>query len=220
MDTIDILKSSELFKELDEETLKTLAGLATKKVLLKKNLVIGAGDTSSALYLIKSGKVDVMVTHDDAKEMILSTLQAGDHFGELSLLDGEPRSVNIVTQGRCEFIIIHQADFYALLKAHPSLAISVIKYLCKRVRTITHTAEDLALLDAYGRLVKLLDKLAEPEENGKRVIADALTHHDLAVRIGSGREMVTRILSELEKGQYISITNKKITLNRKLPASR
>lgn len=217
MDTIELLKRSELFKELDDDALATLGRFATKKTMLKKTLVMSVGDTSSALYLIKSGKVDVLITNDDGREMILSTLHAGDHFGELALLDGEPRSVNVMTQDKCEFIIIHQADFYALLKQHASVAISVIKYLCKRVRTITKTAEDLALLDAYDRLVKLLDNLASPEEQGKRMIADILTHNEIAVRIGSGREMVTRMLRRLEKGQYITITDKIITLNRALP---
>lgn len=151
--------------------------------------------------------------------MILSTLQQGDHFGELSLLDEDPRSANIITVEKCEFIIIQRADFYAFLKQHASIAISVIKYLCQRVRFITNIAQGLALLDVYGRLVKLLDSLAESGENGQKVIALPLTHKDIALRIGSSREMISRILSELEKGQYLTITNKLITINRKLPSA-
>ncbi|NOT85128.1 MAG: Crp/Fnr family transcriptional regulator [Methylococcaceae bacterium] len=219
MDTIDILKNNELFNELTHDELQTLAELTLKRTVPKNTLVIGLGDTSNSLYLIKSGKVNVTVTNEEGKEMILSTLQPGDHFGELALLDEDPRSANIITVEKCEFIIIHRADFYAFLKQHASIAIGVIKYLCQRVRFITNIAQGLALLDVYGRLVKLLDGLAESGENGQRVITLPLTHKDIALRIGSSREMITRIISELEKGGYLAITNKIITLNRKLPSA-
>lgn len=219
MDTIDILKNNELFKTLAHEELQSLVSLTSTRTVLKNTLVIGAGDTSSSMYLIKSGTVNVTVTNDDGKEMILSTLLPGDHFGELALLDEDPRSANIITLEKCEFIIIHRADFYAFLTQHASIAISVIKYLCKRVRFITNIAQGLALLDVYGRLAKLLDSLAGAEAQGERVIALPLTHKDIALRIGSSREMITRIFIELEKGGYISVNNKIITLHRKLPSA-
>jgi CRP/FNR family transcriptional regulator, cyclic AMP receptor protein len=219
MDTIDILKNNELFKALALEELTILAELTTQRTVPKNTLVIGTGDTSSSMYIIKSGTVNVTVTNEEGKEMILSTLRSGDHFGELSLLDEDPRSANIVTLEKCEFIIIHRADFYAFLTQHASIAISVIKYLCKRVRFITNIAQGLALLDVYGRLAKLLDSMAEPTADGQRMIALPLTHKDIALRIGSSREMITRIFIELEKGEYLSVTNKIITLHRKLPSA-
>ena len=220
MDTIDILKNSELFKTLTHDELNTLAALSIKRTVPKNTLVIGEGDISNSLYLIKSGKVNVTVSNEDGREMILSTLQSGDHFGELALLDEDCRSASIITVEKCEFIIIHQADFYVLLQEHWSIAINVIKYLCKRVRFITQTAQGLALLDVYGRLVKLLYSLATPGDNGELIISLALTHKDIALRIGASREMISRILGELEKGDYLNVTNKIITINKKLPPAR
>jgi CRP/FNR family cyclic AMP-dependent transcriptional regulator len=219
MDTIDILKNSELFKALTADELTLLAAFTSKKTVLKNTLVISEGDTTNSLYLIKSGTVNVTVGNDAGKEMILATLQSGDHFGELSLLDEEPRSANIIATEKCEFIIIHQADFYALLRQHSSIAISVIKYLCKRVRFLTHTAQGLALLDVYGRLVKLLYALAIPDDNGQLVVPLALTHKDIALRVSASREMISRIFGELEKGGYLSVSSKIITIHRKLPAA-
>jgi CRP/FNR family transcriptional regulator, cyclic AMP receptor protein len=219
METIDILKNNDLFKGLDHEALTGLATLTLKRTVLKNIPVILEGDLSTSMYLIKSGRVNVKVTNDEQKEMILTTLRPGDHFGELSLLDGGARSTSVITLEKCEFIVITREHFYAFLHQHPDIAISVIKYLCQRVRTITSVAQDLALLDVYGRLTKLLDNLAEPEENGQRVISLPLTHNDIAERGGASREMITRILNGLSDGNYLSISNKIITLNRRLPAA-
>ena len=219
METIDILKSNELFKGLEENELSIVAERTTKKTVLKNTLVISEGDMSNSMYLIKEGKVNVTVTNEEGREMILSTLQLGDNFGELSLLDNDSRSANVITLEKCVFIVLHQADFYKLLKQNPTIAICVIKYLCQRVRFITNIAQSLALLDVYGRLVKLLHSLSAPGENGQLVISLPLTHKDIASRVGSSREMISRILSELEKGQYLTIKNKIITINKKLPSA-
>lgn len=223
METIDVLRISKLFNGLGDDELTMLAQLTSKRTVQKNTQVIGLGDISNALYLIKSGTVKVVVTNYanvEQKEIILSTLQPGDHFGELSLLDGKPRSANIVTLEKCEFIVIHQADFYDFLRLHSTVAIGVIKHLCERVRSLTNKVEDLVVLDVYGRLVKLLDSLAEQEENGRRVVSLPLTQNDIGLRVGASREMISRILSELEKGGYLTINNKIITLNRKLPPAR
>ncbi len=217
METIEVLKNNELFKELDESELQHVAALVTHKTVLKNTLVISEGDMSTSMYLIKKGKVNVLVANEEGKEMLLSTLLEGDHFGELALLDESPRSANVMTLEKCEFMILHRADFYELLQQHSSIAIRIIKYLCQRVRFITNIAQGLALLDVYGRLVKLLNSLAEPGPDGRLTINIPLTHKDIALRGGSSREMISRIFGELERGQYLSVEHKFITINKKLP---
>lgn len=219
MNTIDILRSNELFKNLDEAELKSLAGLTNKRTVPKNTLVISEGDISSSMYLISQGKVNVTVGNEEGKEMILTTLQVGDHFGELALIDDEPRSANVIAVEKCEFIVLHRAEFVHLLKQNSRLAIEVIKFLCHRIRFITSIAQGLALLDVYGRLSKLLYSLAEPGENGLLQIKHPLTHKDIALRIGSSREMISRIISELEKGRYLTVDHKVITINQKLPSA-
>lgn len=220
METLEILKNNELFSELEEEELLALAKLAKKRTVPKNTLVISEGDTASSLFIIKEGRVNVTLSNEQGKEIILSTLLPGDHFGELSLLDGEPRSANVIAVEKCEFLILNKHDFYPLLEQHVSIAIGIIKYLCHRVRLITNIAEGLALTDVYGRLVKLLMDLAEPDEKtGKLVIDLPLTHKEISMRVGSSREMISRIMSELEKGHYLSTENKRITINKKLPVA-
>ncbi|MEE9354026.1 MAG: Crp/Fnr family transcriptional regulator [Methylococcaceae bacterium] len=217
MDLIAILKNVDLFSGLDKTQLLTLADLTKKRTVPKNTLVISEGDTSSSLFIIKTGSVNVMLTNEHGKEIILSTLRQGDYFGELSLFDEEPRSANVITAEKCEFLTLNKQDFLPMLEKYPSMAIAAIKYLCHRVRLVTNIAEGLALTDVYGRLVKLLNDLAVADESGRLIIKYSLTHKEIAMRVGSSREMVSRILSELEKGAYISIEHKKITLNKKLP---
>lgn len=214
---IEILRNNGLFSELSDEELSSLANLTQTRTFLKNSLILCEGDSSNAMYIIQKGKVNITVTNEDGKEMILSTLQAGDNFGELSLLDEAPRSANAVALEKCELIVLHKAEFIQLLKQNSEIALAIMRYLCERVRFLTNLAQGLALLDVYGRLVKLLQSLAEPDQEGKLVVTMPLTHKDIAMRVGSSREMISRILSELEKGQYISCANKHITINKKLP---
>ncbi len=216
---IDILENNEVFKGLSGDDLEMVADLAVSKTVPKNTLLINEGDDSSTMYIIKAGKVNVTLSSEDGKEIILGTLCQGDHFGEISLLDGKPRSANIITLEKCELIVLYKTGFYDLLLDKPLIAMGIIEYLCRRIRLITNSVQGLALLDVYGRLVKLLTDLSEPDENGERVVKLPLTHKDIAMRIGSSREMISRIVSELEKGEYLSVNNKVITIKKKLPSA-
>lgn len=217
METIDVLRINQLFRDLDEPELRIVAGLASQKVAPKNTLLISEGDDTSTMYLIKEGKVKVSVTSEDGKELILGTLQQGDNFGELSLLDDQHRSATVSTLEKCVFITLQKADFYELLLQNPLVSICVIKYLCQRVRHLTEVAQHLALTDVYGRLVKLLHDLSVSNENGKFIVPIPLTHQEIASRVGCGREMITSILKGLKKGGYLTIVDKIITINKKLP---
>ena len=217
MDTIEILKKNDLFKQLDETELQAVAELTKTRKVAINTFVINEGDDDSSMYIIKEGTVNVMLANDEGKEMILTTLKAGDQFGELSLLDAEPRSANVISNQKCEFLVIHKEPFYRLLKQNSAIAVNIIKYLCAKVRLITYLAQGLALMDVYGRLVKLLLDLSEENEAGDQVVTVPLTHKDIALRVGSSREMISRILKELETGQYLTIENKIIKINKKLP---
>ncbi len=217
METIEILKKNDLFKDLDEADLHAIAELTKTRKVAKNTYVINEGDEDSTMYIIKQGTVNVMVANDEGKEMILTTLKPGDQFGELSLLDAEPRSANVISNEKCEFLLIHKAPFYKLLEENSAIAISIIKYLCNKVRLITYLAQGLALMDVYGRLVKLLLDLSEINEEGEQVVTIPLTHKDIALRVGSSREMISRILKELETGNYLTIEHKIIKINKKLP---
>ena len=217
METIDALRGNLLFRELGETELKIVAGLTNQKAVPKNTIVISEGDNTRTMYIIKAGKAKVYVTSEDGKELILATLQPGDNFGELSLLDDQHRSANVTTLEPCVFITLQKTDFSELLLQNPLVSVCVIKYLCQRIRHLTEVAQQLALTDVYGRLIKLLHNLSVPDENGKFVVPIPLSHQDIASRVGCGREMITNILKGLKKGGYLTVTDKIITINKKLP---
>jgi CRP/FNR family cyclic AMP-dependent transcriptional regulator len=218
MENIDALKKNCLFKGLEDNELMLLANLTRQKNVTKNTFVIKEGECASEMYLIKKGKAIVMLNNDKGKEMVLSKLEAGDIFGELALLDDTPRSANVVTQEDCELLILRKADFFDVLNKNPKVAIQVIRYLCQKLRLTNSVAQSYALMDVYERLRKFLYDMAMPDEEGSLVVSN-LAHKDIAFQVCTGREVISRMLSLLEKEGYIKVEKKTIILLKELPTS-
>ncbi len=212
---IEALRAVSLFENLDDADLEALAAAAVVRSYPRHTVVVSEGDRSDALYLILSGRVKVYVQGEDAHELVLSTQGPGDYFGEMVLDDG-PRSASVMTLEPCRLAMLTRERFRAHLAGHPDVAIAVIKNLIRRCRTLTDTARDLALLDVYGRLAKLLLSLAH-EEDGRLVVSEHLTKQAMGERIGASREMVSRILKDLATGGYVSEQDGRLIIHRKPP---
>lgn len=205
-----------VFGNLDEASAKKLFKEIQRRSYPKNSFVINTGDNSDCFYIILSGKVKIVIPDEDGKEVILSMLGAGDHFGEFSLIDGQPRSASVVTMEESTLLIVARNRFRECLAENPDIAERIMISLTQRLRNADRTIEGLALHDVYSRLARTLSELAT-EQDGKRVLPQRLTHQDLANMIGASREMITRILRDLAAGGYISIENREITLLKKLP---
>jgi len=205
------------FFYLDESGLRALAPHGAVRSFAKNAIVVNEGDATDSLYVVLSGRVKAFVSGEDGREVVLSTAGAGEYFGEL-VLDGGPRSASIMTLEPCRFFVIPRGDVEGLLERSPAFARDLIYALIGRVRTLTGKVFDLALKDVYGRFVRFIDETAI-EQEGKRVVAERLTQHDIAARIGGSREMVSRIVKDLTAGGYISIDAKQITVHKKLPSN-
>jgi CRP/FNR family cyclic AMP-dependent transcriptional regulator len=205
------------FAALDEQALRALSPGGAVRAYAKNVVVVSEGDVTDALYVILSGRVKVFVTDEQGKEVVISTIPAGDYFGEL-VLDGGPRSASIMALEPCRFFVIPQADVERMLGANPAFAQDLIRKLIGKVRSLTSRVRDLAMKDVYSRLVRFLEENAV-EQGGRRVVAERFTQSDIAARIGGSREMVSRILRDLAAGGYVSVESKIITLERKLPPS-
>lgn len=205
-----------LFTALDEEQLSAIANMATTRSLPANSIVVNEGDQTNSLYIINSGKVKIFLADEHGKEVMLGIAGAGEYFGEM-VLDGGPRSASVMTIEASKFSIIQKADLEKYLQAEPAVALSIITHLISRIRTLTDNVKSLALLDVYGRFRKLLLDLAA-EEGGKMVIKEKLTQKDMANRVGSSREMISRILRELTVGGYIEINQKQISILKTLPS--
>jgi CRP/FNR family cyclic AMP-dependent transcriptional regulator len=215
--TADRLKSIFLFSNLSDEDRALLVSAQMLRKFQKNVIVLHEGDQSNALYFIESGQVKVSKINEEGKEVVLSILSEGEHFGEMSLIDDEPRSASIITKTNCEFAMIRKQDFEQVLDANPQLALAMMRSLCQRLRAADRSIESLALMDVYGRIARLLLDSAV-EQDGKQIVPGKLTHKDIAQMVGSSREMVSRIFKDLSDGGYISKLPDGIAINTTLPA--
>jgi CRP/FNR family cyclic AMP-dependent transcriptional regulator len=218
MEAVELLKKNELFKVLENAELINLAEKTITKHYPKNSTVINIGDDSSSVYLVKEGKLKVMVSDEKGKEFTFSTLIDGDLFGELSLLDNKPRSANVVAVDKCTLIILPKKDFLELIEKNPKFAMQVIRFLCQKIRFTNAITQSVAQMDVYERLRSYLYSFTVSiEEGGNGILPIALTHREIASHISSGREAVSKLLKVLEKSGYLSTDKKVITIHKKLP---
>lgn len=183
----------------------------------KGTLLIEEGDQGDAVFLILSGRVRVFATDEDGREFTYTILAAGDYFGEMSL-DGGVRSASVITTEATECAVLGKADMRAHIAADPDFAFDLLTTVIRRARDATRAARGLALGGGvYGRLVAFLDLAARAQADGTRIIDEVLTQQEVASRIGSSREMVSRIMKDLVAGGYIAVRNRQWVVLKKLP---
>ena len=213
--TVDLLKGVELFSELNEEQLGMIANLVIVKNFNRDETVVLEGDDSvQALYLIATGSVQVYMTGIDGRETILSFLERGDFFGEMSLIDGEPRSASVRTVTDAKLLVIHRESFLSLLRKTPEIAMSLMSELCKRLRKANRQIGSLSTMSVSGRVAGTLLNLMQERgvrihtDNGNMVtvIHNRPTQQQLADMSGTTRETVSRICSLLVRTNAIAMT--------------
>ena len=210
-----MLENVPLFTGLPGDALAEIEQHGSVKSYKKHTIVISQDDESYSLYVILSGSVKVYVSGEDGREAILNHQQAGDYFGDLALIDQQPRVASVMTMEPSTFMVISREDFLACLSKNPEIAINLIKPMTSRIRMLAKNVSSLALLDVYGRVARTL--LDESEQQGDIFITEKLTQQEIADMVGASRAMVSRILKDLKEGGYISIENKRITIHQKLP---
>jgi CRP/FNR family cyclic AMP-dependent transcriptional regulator len=182
----------------------------------KNAVIVMEGDDTDSLYVLVSGRVRAYVSAADGRELEINRMGPGEYFGEVTL-DGGPRSASVSAVEDCRCAIVHRAELNQLLAEIPELAQHMIRKLAHRVRALTESMRDLALMDVYGRVARLLLDLAEAVD-GKLVIPEKLTQKDIAQRVGCSREMISRIFSDLSAGGYVSREGSTIVISKKPPA--
>jgi len=211
-----MLRNVSLFSGLPEESVKAVSALATTRTYPKNTIIISEGDDSDSLYAVLSGKVKVYLSDDEGKEIIINIHGPGDYFGEMALLDDKPRSASVMTLEESKLAVLSKTAFEDCLSKNPQISLPIIRGMSKRLRNLTENVKSLALMDVYGRVARTLLDMAEPKGEAL-VINQRLTQREIASMVGASREMVSRILKDLSVGGYITIENKKITINEKLP---
>ena len=210
-----MLEQVTLFSRLSEEELSEIEQQTVRKHYRARTVIIEHGDDASNLYFLLQGRVKIFVLGEDSREIVLGEKGPGGYVGELALLGGGKRTASVATLEDSEFLVLTRHSFDRFLQARPSIALALLRDLAKKVRVLSDDLSDFALLDVYGRIVKLLRRSAT-EEAGQ-MITSPMTHQDIANRVASSREMVSKILKDLRVGGYIEVVKKRIILREELP---
>ncbi|MFA6450673.1 MAG: Crp/Fnr family transcriptional regulator [bacterium] len=206
--TNEALKKVPLFSNLSASELESLSKEASIREYEKNETIIHKQDEGDSFFSLVSGRVKVVLTDDEGKEFIVGILQPLEFFGEMALLDGEPRSASVVAIEKTEVIVLKREDFLRQFTTNPEMAKKVIAVLGKRLRHANEHIESLVFLDVCGRLARVLLDLAA--ETGKEMddgIEFTVSHSrtELANLVGTTRETLTRALKTLETMSYIRI---------------
>jgi CRP/FNR family cyclic AMP-dependent transcriptional regulator len=196
---------------------RELARRGQVRSMARNTVFINEGDHSDSLFVIISGRVKVFVADADGREMVLDIHGPGDYVGEMAL-DGRPRAASVMTMEPTVCSVLTRDALRGLITTSPDVAMNLICTLIGRTRVATEKVRDLALMDVYGRVARLLLSLAVEQPDGKWVVPERLTQQDIADRVGASRDMVSRIFKDLTIGGYITVVERQITINRKPPA--
>ncbi|QRN96782.1 Crp/Fnr family transcriptional regulator [Archangium violaceum] len=211
-----LLAQIPMFEHLASEELDNLSALLQQRRYSKGEVIFHQGDVGTALFIVRKGEVAIRLSSAEGKEVILALLGRGDAFGELALLDGEPRSTDAVAREETHLLSLHQEDFRRFLSERPQVAMGLLAVLSQMVRRVTQLVHDSAFLDARARLARVLLDLArtqgQPNAGGGIVIPKQLTQADLANLCGVTRESANKWLRFYAREGLLSYENGQITL--------
>jgi CRP/FNR family cyclic AMP-dependent transcriptional regulator len=215
MDDQELLRTVPIFSELADSDISSLAKLSSRRRYPKDTVVFFENEEGDSFFMILEGRIKVTILGDDGREVILSMLGAGDFFGEMALLDNEPRSATAIAVEETELLSLNRTDFQTVLTDNRSITTALIKILTARLRRANHQISTLALLDVYGRVARVIVDMAREEGRrlrDGRIAFRRATHQEIANRIGTTRETVTRMLKDLERQGLIHIEGKEIVV--------
>lgn len=198
--------------------IRALAGMGVQRRYRRGALLIQEGETGDTLYIVQQGRLRAFLGDGQGKELTLGIYGPGEYVGEMSL-DGGPRSANVEAMEPSTCSVITREVLLDYIGQQPEFALELMGRLIRRARLATESARNVALIDVYGRLVRLLNQLAlDPNAQGERMLGERLTHQAMSQHLACSREMVSRLLRDLETGGYIEVRDRWIWLLKPLPA--
>ncbi len=219
-----LFRGVSIFADVDAASVAALERLAEPRDYPAGAVIVSQEDRGDALYVLVKGKAKVVLYGDSGREIILSIFKSpGDFFGEMSLLDDQPRSATVIADEPSRLLVLSRRDFQAHLERHPRTALRVLQEVSRRLRRADAVIGNLALLDVYGRLAGRLRELAaaEGEETPDGVLVrQRPTQAEIAATIGTSRETVSRALAEFSRRGWLSMAGKRLLLRREFLLSR
>ena len=202
LSNLELIRRVPLFALLTSSQAEAVADAVIKRRFKRGETIVEQGEKTNTLFIILTGRVRVVTSDKRGREVILATLNPGDYIGEMSLIDNEPHSATVRAEVQTDMLILGRAEFARCLPENSSLSYAIMRGLVHRLRAADRQIESLALLDVYGRVARTLLDMSE-EENGVKLIRNKVSRQDLAKVVGASREMVSRVMKDLEDRGFI-----------------
>jgi CRP/FNR family transcriptional regulator, cyclic AMP receptor protein len=215
--SIAVLQSVPVFASMPAARMEALARVCALRQIPRGGVVMREGEHTNAIYFILNGALKVLVSDEDGREVIIAILGRGEMFGEMGVIDDDPRSATVMATQPSDLVVVTKADFQQVLSDNFEVSLAIMRGLAKRLRIADRKIETLALHDVYGRVARLLLDLAE-ESDGQRIIHRRITKQDIAKMIGASREMVSRVMKDLQQQGLVEETDHGIVLHETLDA--
>ncbi|WP_306554102.1 Crp/Fnr family transcriptional regulator [Acidovorax sp.] len=212
LSNLDLLRRVPLFSLLTVAQAEVISGAVIKRRFKRGEALVEQGQKSNALFILLTGRARVMTSDSRGREVILATLAQGDYLGEMSIIDNEPHSATVRAEVQTDVLMLGRAEFARCLTENASMSLVVMRGLVKRLRHADRKIESLALLDVYGRVAHALLDFAVPDAQGQLVIKEKISRQDLAKMVGASREMVSRVMKDLEERGFIEALSSGATL--------
>jgi CRP-like cAMP-binding protein len=213
LDTVSLLRKVSIFEALPNDVLADLATRVRPRLAEAGTIIVSQEELGDALYVIASGRVKVVLYGETGREIILSMLNGGDFFGEMSLLDRQPRSANVVAVDDAELLALDRDAFQNHLASHPSTALGILAEMSRRLRHADEVIGNLALLDVYARVARAIRDLAQKQGEqveGGLLVRERPTQQEMAGLIGTSRETVSRALNDFTRRGLLEMNGKQI----------
>ena len=203
---LELIRRIPLFSMLTASQAESVAQAVVKSRFKRGEAIVEQGKKSDSLAIILTGRARVMTIDKRGREATLATLQPGDYIGEMSLIDNEPHSATVRAQVTTDVLVLGRLEFARCLPENSSVAYAVMMGLVQRLRHANRQIESLALMDVYGRVARALLEFAVLDADGNAVIRNKVSRQDLAKMVGASREMVSRVMKDLQ-GRGFIVTN-------------
>ncbi len=218
MNLKDLLKEVKIFENLSDNELEEISRVVIKKSYKKDKIILRETEFGNALYLIGKGQVKVSIYSEEGDETILSFLSEGDFFGEMALFLDSTRCANVVAIKDTEVYIFQREEFYKILQNNFKITRKIIEILCKRLKQANFFIDSLAHLDVSGRLIKFFKETAKEygKEEGEYMAIPRFNQQDLANKVASTRETISRLLANLKESDLLKIDKNKMLISKKI----
>jgi len=205
-----------LFSNLNTQERQAICSAMVQRPFNSGEIIVHEEDLENqTFFIIVSGSVHVTVYSNEGKQSILATLRSGEFFGEMAMLDGEPRSASVVAAESCKLLMLYRKSFIQILQQYPKIAIAMLVEMSRRLRRSNRHINTLSLMSVYGRVADVLLQLAK--DKGRKVgtmtvVDERPNHQTIADMAGTSRETVSRVLSQLQKKGYLTINRKRLVI--------